>query len=117
MAWAVSADRIHTEVFGPATIKQSVRVLTSQPDCGFEVTFARSGVTSMWSRCDSPLLELAEENSVSVEFGCRAGSCGTCVTRLLSGAVRYLHQPNVPLQGDEILPCIAVSTESLLLEA
>jgi len=81
------------------------------------VTFARSGVTALWSRCASPLLELAEEHSVPIDFGCRAGSCGTCVTRILSGAVRYLHQPNAPIEVGEILPCIAVPVEPLILDA
>jgi ferredoxin len=116
-AWGVPADRVHSEAFGPATIKRSVRGPTTQPDCGIEVTFARSGVTALWSQCASPLLDLAEEHSVAIDFGCRAGSCGTCVTRLLSGSVRYLHLPNAHLQGDEILPCIAVPSEPLSLDA
>ena len=113
----VPAHRVHTEAFGPATIKRSVGGPTTQPDCGIEVTFARSGVTALWNQCQSPLLELAEEHSVAIDFGCRAGSCGTCVTRVLSGAVRYLHQPNAPLQGDEVLPCIAVPVEPVSLDA
>ena len=116
-AWGVPADRVHTEAFGPATIKRSVRGPTTQPNCGIEVTFVQSGVTALWSQCASPLLELAEEHSIAIDFGCRAGSCGTCVTRLLSGNVRYLHQPNALLQGDEILPCIAVPSEPLSLDA
>jgi ferredoxin len=116
-AWGVPTDRVHTEAFGPATVKQAVGGPTAQPDCGFDVTFERSGVTAQWSRCDSPLLELAEEHSVAIDFGCRAGSCGTCVTRLLSGSVRYLHQPNAPLEAGEILPCIAVPVEPISLDA
>jgi ferredoxin-NADP reductase/MOSC domain-containing protein YiiM len=116
-AWGVPADRVHTEAFGPAAVKQSVRGPATQPGCGIEVMFARSGVTTLWSRCESPLLELAEEHSVVIDFGCRAGSCGTCVTRLLSGTVRYLHQPNAPLESGEILPCVAVPAEPLSLDA
>jgi ferredoxin len=89
----------------------------TQPECGIEVTFARSGVSTMWSSCESPLLELAEEHSVAIDFGCRAGSCGTSMTRLLSDAVRYLHQPNAPLEADEVLPCVAVPAEPFVLDA
>jgi ferredoxin-NADP reductase/MOSC domain-containing protein YiiM len=116
-AWGVRADCVHTEAFGPATVKRSVRGPAGQPNCSIDVTFARSGVSALWSRCDSPLLELAEEHSVAIDFGCRAGSCGTCVTRLLSGSVRYLKQPNAPIEGDEVLPCIAVPAEPLSLDA
>jgi uncharacterized protein len=105
------------EAFGPATVKQAIRGPTAQPDCGFDVTFARSGATALWSRCNSPLLELAEEHSVAIDFGCRAGSCGTCLTPILTGAVRYLHQPDAPLGAGEILPCVAVPIEPLVLDA
>ena len=115
--WGVPAERVHTEAFGPATVKQSVRGPATLPDRGIEIIFARSGVTALWSRCESPLLELAEEHSVAIDFGCRAGSCGTCVTRLLTGSVRYLREPGAPLRSDEILPCIAVPAEPLTLDA
>ena len=107
----------HGEAQLTADIRQAVRGPSAQPNCGVDVTFARSGVTAQWSRCESPLLELAEEHSVAIDFGCRAGSCGTCVTRVLSGAVRCLHQPNAPLEADEVLPCIAVPAEALTLDA
>jgi ferredoxin-NADP reductase/MOSC domain-containing protein YiiM len=116
-AWGVPAERVRFEAFGPATVKRAVRGAATQPDCGIDVTFARSGVTALWTRCDAPLLELAEEHAVAIEFGCRAGSCGTCVTRVIAGAVRYLHAPNAPLAAGEALPCIAVPTEPLVLDA
>jgi hypothetical protein len=37
--------------------------------------------------------------------------------RLLSGTIRYLHEPNAPLQGHKILPCVAVPLEPLSLDA
>jgi ferredoxin-NADP reductase/MOSC domain-containing protein YiiM len=116
-AWGVPAERVHFEAFGPATVKRAVRGPATQPDCGIDVTFARSGVSALWNRCDAPLLELAEEHAVAIDFGCRAGSCGTCVTRVLSGAVRYLHAPNAPLAAGEALPCIAVPAAPLVLDA
>ena len=115
-AWGVPADRVHMEAFGPSTIKQAGHKPAAQPCCGVNVTFARSGVTALWSRCESPLIELAEEHSVAINFGCRAGSCGTCATQLLSGTVRYLHQPDAPLCAGEVLPCIAVPAEPLVLD-
>jgi ferredoxin len=113
--WGVSAERVHTEAFGPA-VSRTVHGSAAQSDGGFDVTFERSGVAARWSGSEAPLLDLAEEYSIAIDFGCRAGSCGTCVTRLLSGSVRYLRQPNVPLQAGEILPCIAVPTEPLRLD-
>src|SRR5262249_27927927 len=51
-AWGVPAERVHTEAFGPAAVKQTLRGPTAQPDCGFDVTFARSGVIALWSPRD-----------------------------------------------------------------
>ena len=114
-AWGVPDDRIHSEAFGPAAIRA-----TAEPggrrDCGAQVTFARSQVTTVWSRCDSPLLELAEDNGISIPFGCRAGSCGTCVTKVLAGDVSYLHEPGAPLAEGEILTCVAVPETEVVLD-
>jgi ferredoxin-NADP reductase/MOSC domain-containing protein YiiM len=115
--WGVPIDRVHTEAFGPSAVKQVSQGLIPQAGDQFDVTFGRSGTTARWTHREASLLELAEENSVAIDFGCRAGSCGTCVTRLLSGSVRYLHQPNAPLEPGQILPCIAVPAEPLTLDA
>ena len=115
--WGVPAEQIHFEAFGPATVKRSAAEGAAQPTCGLEVDFARSNVADLWTQCDSPLLELAEENGIEIEFGCRAGSCGTCTTVLLSGSVDYLHRPGAPLAEGEILPCIAVPTSDVVLDA
>ena len=115
--WGVPTDQVHTEAFGPSAVKQAVQGPATQAGYRFDVTFERSGITAVWNDSESPLLELAEENSVAIDFGCRAGSCGTCATRLLSGSVRYLHQPNAPLEPGQILPCIAVPAEPITLDA
>jgi ferredoxin-NADP reductase/MOSC domain-containing protein YiiM len=115
-AWGVPEERIHAEAFGPAAIKAAVEP-DAMRDCGIKVAFARSGTTTVWSRCDSPLLELAEDVGVSIPFGCRAGSCGTCVTQLVSGDVAYLYEPGAPLAAGEILPCVAVPETELVLDA
>ena len=115
--WGVPAEQIHFEAFGPATVKRSATDSGTQPACGYEVDFARSNIADIWTRCESPLLELAEENGVEIEFGCRAGSCGTCTTVLLSGSVDYLHRPGAPLAEGEILPCIAIPTSDVVLDA
>jgi hypothetical protein len=36
---------------------------------------------------------------------------------MLSGAMRYLHQPNAPINLGEILPCIAVPVGPFTLDA
>lgn len=114
--WGVPDHRIHYEAFGPAGVKAKAPDPDAQPDCGVQVNFARSQLTTVWSRCGSPLLELAEDNGIAIPFGCRAGSCGTCATRVLSGQLTYLHPPGAPLADGECLPCIAVPTTPVSLD-
>ena len=114
--WGVPADRVHFEAFGPATVKR-LTPSTTEPGCGIEVTFSRSGTIAEWSQADLPLLELAEESGVAIDFGCRAGNCGTCATALLSGEVSYLHDPGAPFDEGECLPCICVPASAVVLDA
>ena len=114
-AWGVPDDRIHSEAFGPAAIKVAAET-GSKRDVSLQVTFARSDLTTVWRNPDSPLLELAEDSGVSIPFGCRAGSCGTCVTKLVSGDVSYLHEPGAPLAEGEILTCVAVPETEVVLD-
>jgi ferredoxin-NADP reductase/MOSC domain-containing protein YiiM len=114
-AWGVPDDRIHSEAFGPASIKAAAEP-SSRRDVSLEVTFARSDVATVWTRPDSPLLELAEDSGISIPFGCRAGSCGTCVTKLVSGDVSYLHEPGAPLAEGEVLTCVAVPETEVVLD-
>jgi len=63
------------------------------------------------------LLELAEANGVAIDFGCRAGNCGTCVTALKSGEVGYVCEPGAPPDKGSCLACIAVPRGNITLDA
>ena len=56
-------------------------------------------------------LDLAEARGLSPEFSCREGSCGTCRTKLVAGAVTYLREPAATVAADEVLICSAVPAE------
>ena len=45
------------------------------------MTFSRSGKSIAWNPAADSLLELAEDNGIEVESGCRAGSCGSLPDR------------------------------------
>jgi ferredoxin len=57
------------------------------------------------------LLQLAEARGLEPAFGCREGTCGTCRTRLLKGAVTYIREPTARVAADEVLICCAVPAE------
>ena len=71
------------------------------------VRFAASGVGAEWSPDQGTLLDLAEAAGLSPASSCRSGICGTCATRLKSGAVDYIEAPSAPRGDDEVLICCA----------
>ena len=74
-----------------------------------EVFFGRSERRATWdgSNPDQSLLELAEASGLKPAFACRAGVCGTCTTRIRSGAISYLADPTAEVAPASALICIA----------
>jgi MOSC domain-containing protein YiiM/ferredoxin-NADP reductase len=113
-ARGVSANRIHTEVFGssPAQtpgIRAAPRRSPHQPagpaGIGPLVSFARSGLNVRWRpECES-VLELAEACDVPVRWACRTGVCHSCETGLILGAVDYRPEPVEPPADGNMLIC------------
>ena len=50
------------------------------------IDFARSG-KQVTTDGKTPLLDVAEENDVDLDYGCRSGNCGDCKARLLEGKI------------------------------
>jgi ferredoxin len=57
------------------------------------VTFGKTHKTATWKRGRISLLDLAETQGLRIESECRAGLCGSCVTRIVSGRVGYEAEP------------------------
>ena len=99
--WDVPEDRIHYEAFGPATVKKKKEADDSgsnnsnktEAGSGFTVKFSKSDKTAEWTSDSGSILDFAEEHDVDIEFGCRAGNCGTCITAVIEGDVDYLSEP------------------------
>jgi uncharacterized protein len=118
--WGVPRQDIHYEAFGPA----SVRLPGAEPSAEssaraapVEVRFQRSGRTLEWDGQDANLLDFAERHGVRVDSGCRAGGCGTCETKLVSGGVHYAGPPDHDTAPGHCLLCVGKPTSALVLEA
>lgn len=80
------------------------------------IRFTRSGTESMSNR-PRTILEEAETAGLDVEYGCRAGNCGTCRCRKLSGVVVDTLTGVESGAGDEfIFPCISVARGTVEVE-
>ena len=110
----VREDRIHYESFGPATVLKPETTAPAVIEPGHvdappvRVRFATSGETAEWTRDKGTLLEFAESIGLAPKFGCRSGICGTCITRISSGAVDYLEEPVAARGQGEVLLCCSV---------
>ena len=120
VAWGVPAQDIHYEAFGPASVQLAPAgsaMFVDNDLSPFGVRFQRSGRTLRWDGQDSSLLDFAERHGVSVDSGCRSGSCGSCETRLIAGTVRYLKLPDHEVTPGHCLLCVGTPASAITLEA
>jgi ferredoxin-NADP reductase len=121
--WGVPEARIHFEAFGPASIKRKQATTTAfsvaqteVADTGIVVTFAQSGKQLPWQPTSGSLLEFAEKNGITVNSGCRAGSCGSCQTTIRTGEVAYLQAPEYDPEPGTCLLCVSKPKTSVTLD-
>lgn len=73
----------------------------------FTATAVKSGVTVEVSE-DESLLEALLNAGVSINYSCEGGTCGTCVTPIISGEVQhedeYLTEEE---QEEKMCPCVS----------
>ena len=116
-AWGVPHDRVDHGAFRPASVKGAgAPPAADAASRQVEVTFARANKKSPWDGRSS-LLELAEKSGVKIDFGCRAGNCGTCLTAIKSGEVDYLSPPGMSVEAGSCLACVAVPKTNIHLDA
>ncbi len=110
--WGVPAEDVAFEAFGPASLVKPRA--DRQPA---EVVFARSGQTATWTEGSGTLLEMAEVTGVAIDSGCRAGSCGSCLTAVREGRVEPTAEPGFPPEPGSCLTCISVPDGRVVLDA
>jgi ferredoxin-NADP reductase/MOSC domain-containing protein YiiM len=112
--WGVLAENVHTEIFGAlegitpgmARVEHTPHVPEGAPGSGPSVSFARSGITTVWDSKYQSLLELAEACDVPVRWSCRTGVCHTCMTGLIGGSISYDPEPlEKPAPGNVLVCC------------
>jgi len=121
--WGIDDTHIHFEAFGPASIKRRHTKTTVNEaqdpatNASIVVNFAQSGQQFQWQPSTCNLLEFAEANGVSVNASCRAGSCGSCQTKLITGEVEYPQPPDYDPEPGSCLLCVSRPKTSITLQA
>lgn len=114
----VDRSHIHYEFFGAGELDEPEELppTTVLPERA-KITFAHSKVEVEWTSQSGTLLETAEAAGLKPNYNCRAGKCGSCATRLISGSVHYPRQPVItPAKGDVLTCCAAPMDEHVEIE-
>lgn len=113
----VTQNQILQESFGEIKPSPESRPLEARPV--ETVVFIHSHKVCQVSDGDT-LLDTAERNDVQIPYGCRQGQCGTCVTRVLSGAVQMDAEAGLTAEQKNdgyVLPCVSRAKGTVVLEA
>lgn len=111
-------NRIHAEAFGPSGLKRDrVVQLSAEPSksaasAPTRVVFTQSKKEMEWKPDGGSLLELAEQSGLSPAYGCRAGNCGDCRTKIVKGNVSYTSVPSYAVADGEALICCSVPAQT-----
>jgi len=121
-AWGVPDAWVHFEAFGPASVKRAPKpedkaAAAAAPSAGFAIQFARSGKTVEWKASFGSVLDLADDQGVKIDAGCRAGNCGSCLVAIKSGEVEYLGEAGAEVESGSCLTCICKPKGTLVLDA
>jgi ferredoxin-NADP reductase/ferredoxin/predicted pyridoxine 5'-phosphate oxidase superfamily flavin-nucleotide-binding protein len=119
MTLGIRDKRIHSEAFGPATIKRPPEInRKTNPAKAYlkeadeaVIKFTGADFEQRWNTGDGSILEVAESHGLEPEFACRNGVCGTCAVRIKSGKVAYRNKPSAQIQADEALICCAIPAQ------
>jgi cytochrome P450/ferredoxin-NADP reductase len=103
------SDSIHFERFGAPILKG---------DAPFDIIATRSGET-VHVGGNETALDALERAGIQVQSACRAGSCGSCQTRVMSGTIIPRDSILTPAEhaaGDEMMVCVSRGDGTLTLD-
>lgn len=121
----VARAHVSSEIFGahaaltPGILPTGTvapHVPTGPVGTGPMVQFARSAVSAPWGGEYGSLLEFAEACDVPARWSCRTGVCHNCETALLSGDVDYEIEPLDPPAPGNVLLCVSVPRDGVVID-
>jgi len=80
------------------------------------INFEQSEKQEIWTKDDGVLLEFIENHEIEINSACRAGNCGSCKAKVVSGEVEYIKKPGYDIKEGECLTCISTPKTDLILD-
>jgi ferredoxin-NADP reductase len=117
--WGVPDSSVHFESFGPASVSKTPKAeeVAASADSSLTISFSKSGEEFQWDPAAGNILAFALDKDIDIPSGCRAGSCGTCVSAIKSGDIEYLKPPSQKPDNGSCLTCISVPKTNLVIDA
>lgn len=121
--WGVPDTSVFFEAFGPASVKRAAKTTApfvaaaAKDEPSFDVVFSKSGRTIKWDGAAESLLEFAEAQGITMDSGCRAGNCGSCMVALKSGSVEYLAGHGASADPGTCLACVCKPKGAVVVDA
>ena len=115
----VSESNYQEESFDAAVIEEApVSVSEAVETKSFSVQFSKQG-KSIEVRADQTVLSCAKKSGVRIPSSCANGICGTCKSKLVSGAVDMKHDGGIrqrEIDAGFFLPCCSKPLSDLVIE-
>lgn len=109
----LASSRVHFEYFG-APVEPA---RAAAPAGGFELQLRKSGL-SLWVPRDKSILEVLEENGLTVPSACRKGVCRSCECTVCDGDVEHLDyvlSDEERHEGRSMMVCVSRSKSGMLV--
>ena len=117
--WGVPDGYVHFESFGPASVTKTPKAeeVAAAAGTNLTISFSKSGEEFQWDPAAGNILAFALDKDIDIASGCRAGSCGTCVSAIKEGEIEYLKPPSTKPDEGSCLTCISVPKTNLVIDA
>tara|TARA_R110002051_G_scaffold52876_1_gene100060 strand:- start:1715 stop:2734 length:1020 start_codon:yes stop_codon:yes gene_type:complete len=83
---------------------------------GYKITLLKSKKEMTWYQSKTTLLEICESIGLTPSNSCRMGTCSTCETKIIKGAVKYDPEPFMDVSEGNVLICCAIPTSDIEIE-
>jgi ferredoxin-NADP reductase len=115
----VPESNYHEESFDAAVVEEAAAPAAAAVETkSFSVQFSKQG-KSIEVRADQTVLSCAKKSGVRIPSSCASGICGTCKSKLVSGAVDMKHDGGIrqrEIDAGFFLPCCSRPLSDLVIE-
>ncbi|MEO6150052.1 MAG: FAD-binding oxidoreductase [Mucilaginibacter sp.] len=116
----VMAENIHMESFAsliaPEETGEEAATTAAGEAKGITIYYNREKVELEWDSRYRSILEFSEAHDIEIVSGCLFGDCGTCLTTLMKGEVKYMHPTMIQPDSGDCLPCSCVPVTDIVLD-